>query len=213
MNTSKGESILPSGIRKYMPTFIIIAINVIVYAYTSMLSGTPIETSYNVLILYGQVNRLVLSGWYWQLFTAMFVHVTIIHLFGNMLFLFILGLRAEDLFTLKEYVFIYLSSGLAGNVLTLLLPSATISAGASGAIFGVFGANTIYIRRAVGQSIIGALIYSFFLFVFSSGLNVNYLAHLGGLIIGLLIGYILASRRKLRIEYQYDFAYSQNELE
>jgi rhomboid protease GluP len=174
-----------------------------------MLSGTPIETSYDVLVLYGQFNRFVLSGWYWQLFTAMFVHVNITHLLGNMLFLLIFGLRAEDLFTIKEYVFIYLSSGLVGNLFTLLLPLNTISAGASGAIFGVFGANTIYIKRAVGQSIIGALIYSFFLFVLSSGIQVNYLAHLGGLVIGLLIGYMLASRRKIRIEYQYNFAYSQ----
>ena len=56
-----------------------------------------------------------------------------------------------------------------------------ISVGASGAIFALFGAAVIYDRRRLGQSIVGALIFAFFLLLFSSGENVNYLAHIGGL--------------------------------
>jgi len=82
-----------------------------------------------------------------------------------------------------------------------------VSAGASGAIFGLFGACTIYIKRAVGQSIIGALLFSFFLLMMSSGGNVNNLAHLGGLVAGLLVGYALASRRKSRAVYEYGYSY------
>ncbi len=168
--------------KKFIPTYIIIFLNVIVYAYTSVLGGDFIETNQSVILRYGQVNFLVMNGWYWQLFTAMFVHVNIIHLLGNMLFLLIFGLRAEELFAIQEYVLIYFSSGLAGNLLTLLFGPSIVSAGASGAIFGLFGACIIYIRRAVGQSIIGALLYSFFLLMISADQNVNNLAHLGGLV-------------------------------
>jgi len=191
--------------KKFVPTYIIIILNLIVYAYTSILGGNAMETSYEVLLLYGQVNYFVLYwGRYWQLFTAIFVHVNIMHLLGNMFFLLIFGLRAEEFFSIKEYLLIYLLSGLAGNMLTLLLPLTTVSAGASGAIFGLFGACTIYFRRAVGQSIVSALMFSFFLLIISAGLNVNILAHLGGLVVGLLIGYLLASTRsKMVYEYRY----------
>jgi len=193
--------------RRFMLTYILVTLNIVAYAYTSVIGGDFVETSFDVILLYGQVNYFVMKGWYWQLFTSMFVHVNIIHLFGNMFFLLVFGLRAEELFSLREYLSIYFLSGLAGNLLTLLFGPAMISAGASGAIFGLFGACTIYIRRAVGQSIIGALLYSFFLLTVSSGPNVNNFAHLGGLIVGLLIGYFLATRRKFTMLYQYSYSY------
>ncbi len=196
------------GSKKFMPTYIIIVLNLIVYAYTAALSGNFIDIDYNVVRQYGQYNSYVLSGGYWQLFTAMFVHINAIHLLGNMFFLLIFGLRAEELFNVQEYFLIYFSSALTGNLLTLLFGSSMVSAGASGAIFGVFGACTIYIRRTVGQSIIGALLYSFFLLMISTGPGVNNLAHLGGLVVGLLIGYMLAATRKFRTVYQYRYSYS-----
>lgn len=193
--------------RRFMLTYILVTLNIVAYAYTSVIGGDFVETSFDVILLYGQVNYFVMKGWYWQLFTSMFVHVNIVHLFGNMFFLLVFGLRAEELFSLREYLSIYFLSGLAGNLLTLLFGPAMISAGASGAIFGLFGACTIYIRRAVGQSIIGALLYSFFLLTVSSGPNVNNFAHLGGLIVGLLIGYFLATKRKFTMLYQYSYSY------
>jgi membrane associated rhomboid family serine protease len=84
-----------------------------------------------------------------------------------------------------------------------------ISAGASGAIFGMFGAVTIYMRRAISQSIMTALIFAFFLLLISSGAGVNILAHLGGLVAGLLMGYFLAATRKPRKSgYTVSYSYS-----
>lgn len=198
--------------KKSMLTYAIIALNMIFYVYTAILSGDFIVINYHVIRQYGQYNYFVLNGWYWQLITAMFVHVNIVHLLGNMFFLLIFGLRAEELFAFEEYFAIYFLSGLAGNSLTLLFEPSMVSAGASGAIFGLFGACTIYIKRAVGQSIIGALLFSFFLLMINSGGNVNNLAHLGGLVAGLLIGYVLASRRKLRAVYEYSYSYPRSHL-
>lgn len=193
----------------FKPTYMLILVNFTVYIYTAMISGNFIFTGDEALERYGQVNYFVINGWYWQLFTSLFVHVNIIHLLGNMFFLIVFGLRAEELFTLPEYLATYFLSGLAGNSLTLLLGGPTIvSAGASGAIFGLFGACAVYIRRVIGQSLVSALLYSFFLLMVSTAPGVNVLAHFGGLVAGLLIGYVLASRRKFRITYQYGVVYS-----
>ncbi len=195
--------------KRFMLTYIIIALNIAVYAYTSALGGDLIKTNSDVILQYGQVNSFVIyRGWYWQLFTAIFIHVNIIHLFGNMFFLLIFGFRAEEMFSIQEYLLIYFLSGLAGNLLTLLLGPDMISAGASGAIFGVFGACTIYIRRAIGQSIITALMYAFFLFMINISPGVNVLAHFGGLVVGLLFGYVLATKRKVRTAYKFSYNYS-----
>jgi rhomboid protease GluP len=200
--------------QKFKPTYILIALNVAVYVYTSVAGGNFLETSNDMILLYGQVNRLVIYyGWYWQLLTSMFVHASIAHLAGNMLFLLIFGLRGEEMFSLSEYLLVYLLGGLTGNLLSLVfLPLDVPSVGASGAIFAMFGACAIYARRSVGQSIIGALMYGFFLLLLSSGPNVNDLAHIGGLVAGLLIGYVLAIKRKPAAKYKISYSYSTHPL-
>jgi rhomboid protease GluP len=196
--------------QKFKPTYILIAINVAVYIYTSVAGGDVLTTNTRMLVQYGQVNDLVInSGYYYQLFTSMFVHADITHIVGNMLFLFIFGLRGEEMFSLPEYLGVYLIGGLTGNILSLfLLPANTVSVGASGAIFAMFGASVIYARRSLSQSIIGALIYAFFLLFISSGVGVNIFAHVGGLAAGLLIGYWLATRRKPETRYTMSYSYS-----
>lgn len=184
---------------KLTPSNTLIIANVLVYAYTSFLSGNPFIINKEVLLWLGQDNTFVMNGGYWQLFTSMFVHVNLLHLFGNMVFLLIFGIRAEDLFSIEEFFTIYFASGLLGNLLTLLMAPFIVSAGASGAIFGIFGACVIYLRKTFGESIIGALIFSFFLLMLSTSAGVNVIAHFGGLVAGLIIGYALAKSRKITL--------------
>ncbi|HLN45338.1 MAG TPA: rhomboid family intramembrane serine protease [Candidatus Sulfotelmatobacter sp.] len=193
---------------KYKPTYILIIINVLVYIYTSVVGGNFLETAPNLIYKYGQVGFYVMEGSYYQLVTSMFVHATIVHIAGNMIFLLVFGLRGEEMFSLPEYLAVYFLGGLFGNVLSLFfLPLDVPSVGASGAIFALFGAVIIHARRAVGQSVIGALIYGFFLLFLSSAPNVNNLAHIGGLVIGLIIGYVLAARRKHGTQYKVTYSY------
>jgi rhomboid protease GluP len=196
--------------QKFKPTLILIALNVAVYIYTSFAGGDFLTTNFDLMVQYGQVNSLVINfGYYYQLLTSLFIHADIAHIVGNMLFLFIFGLRGEEMFSLPEYLSIYFLGGLTGNLISLLLlPLDTISVGASGAIFSLFGAATIYARRSISQSIIGALIYAFFLLFISSGPGVNYFAHIGGLLAGLIIGYVLAARRKPETRYTISYSYS-----
>ena len=194
--------------KSFTPTYIIITLNIVVYAYTALLSNNFFMIDDSVLSIYGQYNEFVLKGAYWQLFSSMFVHVSIMHILGNMFFLLIFGLRAEEIFSTGEYFLIYFLSGLAGNLLTLLFGPYMLSAGASGAIFGLFGACTIYFRRAIGQSIMSALVYAFFLLMLSASPNVNFLAHFGGLAVGLLMGYGLAATRKTKERYEYHYSFA-----
>jgi len=190
---------------KLTPTIFLVMANLLVYIYTSVVGfietsdiAAFIETSRSVLYQWGQFNYYVINGSYWQLLTSIFVHVDIIHISLNMFFLLIFGFRADELFSSEEYFFIYFLSGLSGNLLTLLLMHPlTLSAGASGAIFGIFGACVIYVRKTFGQSIVGALLYSFLLLMMTAGRDVNIFAHFGGLAAGLVIGYALAKSRKI----------------
>jgi membrane associated rhomboid family serine protease len=199
-----------SNSQKYKPTLVLIALNIAFYVYTSVAGGDFLNTSPSMLLYYGQVNGLVLYfGWYWQLFTSMFVHANIAHIAGNMVFLFVFGLRGEEMFSLPEYLGIYFLGKLTRNLLSLaILPLDVPSVGASGAIFAMFGACTVYARRSVSQSIIGALMYAFLMLLLSSGQGVNNLAHLGGLGAGLVFGYLVATRRKKGIKYQVSYSYA-----
>ncbi|MEM2081824.1 MAG: rhomboid family intramembrane serine protease [Candidatus Bathyarchaeia archaeon] len=194
----------------FKPTYILIALNVAFYVYTAVVGGDFLSTSGRMILEYGQINVLVLyEAQYYRLLTSMFIHANIAHLAGNMLFLLIFGLRSEEMFSLTEYLLIYFLGGLTGNALSLLLlPLDVPSVGASGAIFAMFGAAIIYARRSFSQSIIGVLIYAFFLLFLSSGPGVNNYAHLGGLLTGLLIGYLLAAKRKPETEYTITYSYS-----
>ena len=193
---------------KYKPTYILIALNVAIYIYGAIVGGNAFTTGDTVVYQWGQVNLFVFEGAYYQLVTSMFIHASIVHLVGNMLFLFIFGLRGEEMFSLPEYLGIYLIGGLVGNLLSLAFGPYFISVGASGAIFSLFGACVIYGRRSVRQSILGALVFAFFLFVINSGEGVNILAHLGGLGFGLIVGYYIATRRKPNQQEPVKYSYS-----
>jgi rhomboid protease GluP len=201
------------GCEKYKPTYILIALNIAIYIAGAIVGGNAIQTTGAVYGTWGQVNGLILyEGAYWQLLTSMFIHASIFHLVGNMLFLLIFGLRGEEMFSLPEYLGIYLLGGLAGNLLYLQFgPLNVAGIGASGAIFALFGACVIYDRRSVRQSILGGLVFAFFLFFINVEPGVNILAHLGGLVFGLVAGYLIASRRKPNHEKK-QFRYRQSNL-
>ncbi len=202
-------NVMQHNSQKYKLTFILIALNVAIYIVGAIVSGDALTTGDSIVYQWGQVNYMVFfEGAYYQLFTSMFIHASIVHLAGNMLFLLIFGLRGEEMFSLPEYIGIYLVGGLVGNLLSLAFGPIFISVGASGAIFALFGACIMYDRRSMRQSILGALVFAFFLFFINSGEGVNILAHLGGLVFGLIIGYIIGSRRKPTMQHTVRYSYS-----
>lgn len=189
-------------------TFTLFLINVAVYAIEALLSKNPFFINGDVLAFLGQWNYAVLNGAWWQVFTAMFVHVNIIHIGFNTYFLLVMGSQLERILGPKRFAMTYILSGLAGNVLTLfVLPPYTVSAGASGALFGVAGA-LIIINGVVGRNIQGAMINALVLFLLNSILpGVNAYAHFGGLIMGMLIGYHYGQKIRRRLTWAYGYDY------
>jgi len=88
---------MPNSI-KYKPTIILIALNIAVYIYTSIIGGNWVSTNFNGIPPLYQLNGDVFyNGAYYQLFTSMFVHASIAHIGGNMLFLWVFGENVEDI--------------------------------------------------------------------------------------------------------------------
>jgi len=120
------------------------------------------------------------------------------HLFSNMIALLIFGTYVELTFSKYEFLLIYIISGLIGNIFSLyLLPLNVISLGASGAIFGLIGAtlSLVIVERDTPLIILG-LFYVFY-FVFSSfSPEINYFAHIFGLLGGFSIGFAFKRKKK-----------------
>ncbi len=192
------------------PTYVLIALNVLVYFVLAIKGGRIFSLSMNVLETYGQFNLMVrYYGWWWQIFTAMFVHVNLPHLALNMFWLYILGRRSEYLFGKKYFLLVYLLSGISGNLMGLALPLYTVSAGASGAIFGIFGANIMVERAYSGSKLSSTLMYAFLLLMINSLVGVNVLAHLGGLLFGIAFGYLYGERLMRRYFYRNEWYWWQ----
>jgi rhomboid protease GluP len=121
----------------------------------------------------------------------MFMHGDIIHLLSNIIGLVLFGTFIENIVSKTAYLIIYFISGVLGNIMTLfLLPPYIISLGASGAIYGLIGASVIYIifERNTTQLLI-TFVYLLYFIVTSFSPEINYAAHIFGLISGLAIGY------------------------
>jgi rhomboid protease GluP len=170
-------------------SFLVIA-NVAVYILTSF-------GGHDYLLLLAQSGDYFFSGAYWQVFTAMFVHFDITHILFNMFALVYFGLIDEGTYSRKEFVAIYFSAGLIGNVASLfLIPPDTLTGGASGAIFGLIGAYVATERK--GTNLLIACVYAALIFLDSAGPGVNIFAHLFGVGTGFVMGFIFSERIRKR---------------
>jgi rhomboid protease GluP len=101
-----------------------------------------------------KVNELIIGGQLWRLITPMFLHGSILHVAFNMYALFALGPGLESYYGHGRYLTLYLLSGFAGNVISFLF-SGNPSLGSSTAIFGLIGAEAIFLFR--NRSILGSM--------------------------------------------------------
>ena len=130
----------------------------------------------------------------WRLLAAMFVHVGLQHFVLNMVTLYFLGRIAEDLFGSKAFLALYLLSGLMGNLFVLVFSPEVVAAGASTALFGIFGAiaSLRFIARSpyiqyLSQSYTSLILINI-LFSFMPGISLA--GHLGGLVGGGILAFV-----------------------
>ncbi len=197
---------MPDNFRQYPLTYGIIAINVLVYMVSALLSGSIIDMDMRTLVemgaLYGPLT--VLQGEWYRLFTAMFLHGGMTHILMNMFSLYLIGRGVDIYFEKKAYVSIYLFSGLLGGLASLYMHPDSVGIGASGAIFGVFGALAGFFlahrERIADHS--RAFMKDFGIVL---GLNlvmglsipsIDVSAHVGGLVVGLIGGFVISKNPK-----------------
>ena len=174
-------------------TYAIMALCVIVFAaevLTGQLvgSGSPIVSA----LLYYPPYTSIES---WRMLTSLFVHGSILHILFNMYSLFILGPELERLVGRWRFLALFLLSGLGGSVAVLLSSPGSPVIGASGAIFGLFGAYFIIARHLGGNSRQLIIVIVINLVIGFIVPNIAWQAHVGGLLIGALVAFVLVRTR------------------
>jgi len=185
---------------KPIVTYVLLGLIAAVFILETILGGSTTLTTLEKLG--AQVNSQVASGDYWRLLAAMFLHIGLTHIAFNGWALFSLGHEVEAFYGSGRFMTIYLLSGLFGSLAYYLLGADVLSAGASGAVFGLVGAETAYFLRnrglfgALGRQRLGnlAVLVGVNLVLGFTISGVNNIAHLGGLMGGAVLGCALAPR-------------------
>ena len=184
---------------KLRVTPFIIGMNVAVFAAMVLRGVSPLQPKSDELLEFGANfgALVVIEQEWWRPLTAMFVHIGVVHLLVNMYSLWNVGGFVERLLGKPLFAAVYLLTGLAGSFASVMWRPSSISAGASGAIFGLFGVVIGFTFRAREQlppttvqslrsSIVATLAFNL-LFALSTPF-LDHAAHLGGLCVGVLAG-------------------------
>lgn len=171
--------------KKPIVTYILIAMNMIVFLL-------ELALGINYVAYYGaNIKANIVDGEIYRLITSAFIHGGILHLLCNMYCLYILGPQLESFFGKVKYLCIYLFSAISANLMSMLFTSGA-SIGASGAIFGLFGAMLyfgyhyrVYLGNVMKSQLIPLILINLMFGFLLTG--VDNAAHIGGLIGGTLI--------------------------
>jgi rhomboid protease GluP len=191
-------------IKNAICTNLIIVVNILVFCFIEW-TGSSLDTEYMLQNGAAFAPYIVEKHQYFRLFTSMFLHFGIEHLFNNMLVLFFIGDILERNLGRVKYLIVYFVSGLAGSAVSCFFEyiqgNLVVSAGASGAIFGVIGAlfYVVLINRGrienttsmqLGLLIIFSVYHGF------SEAGIDNVAHIGGMFCGFLLAIVLYRRKK-----------------
>lgn len=183
-----------------LATYVLLAAIILIFGLT-MLNGLLVDPS-STLFRFGATfgPSIIIEGQWWRFLTAMFLHADITHILFNGYALYILGLDMERIYGRGRYLALYFLTGLFGGLASFWVRGMDeFSVGASGAIFGILGMNLAFFafyRNKLGKfgkdrlnrtlQLVGINLVIGFLIV-----RVNNLAHMGGLVSGFLLGYLL----------------------
>lgn len=190
--------------KKPICTFILVAINVIVFLGLSMIGMTE-DSAFMMEHGAMYVPYLMKGERYYTLLTSLFLHFGFSHLMNNMIMLLVIGYNLEPEIGKLRFILIYIGSGLAGNVVSAWCDinsgSYAVSAGASGAIFGIVGALLYVVIRNHGRvgeiSTRGLILMAgLSLYYGFTAQGVDNAAHIGGLVSGFLLAVLTYWKRK-----------------
>jgi rhomboid protease GluP len=183
-------------------TQVLFGVNIAVFLAMALASGSVVEFPGQTAVGYGaNYGPYTLSGEWWRLITYMFLHGGILHIAFNMWCLWDLGALCESLYGRWTYAAIYLVTGIAGGLGTVIWNPGALTVGASGAIFGLCGAMiaSFYLGEfslsgiAIGGTLRSLIVFAVFNLFFGGVFGgIDNACHIGGLVSGLAIGAVIA---------------------
>lgn len=183
--------------RDYLFTPILIILNISFFIIMAINGTNIIDPQIEKLILWGaNVRELTINGQWWRLISCTFIHIGIFHLLMNLYALIFIGVLLEPLIGKYRFIVAYLITGFIASTASLYWNTFAISAGASGAIFGLFGVflallTTTHIEKSIKKPmLIYISIYVGINLVNGLKDGIDAAAHLGGLLSGFIIGYV-----------------------
>jgi len=204
----------PQSVRVPMPssrpyvTYSIMGITIGFYLLQLISGDSPYGMDW--VTYYGaKINELIRAGQVWRLLTPVLLHASIPHILFNMYALLVIGVGLERHFGHGRYLLLYILGGFTGNVLSFLLSSG-YSVGASTAIFGLIGAEGVFLyqnRKLLGRQFGRAIGNVIFIIVvnlvidFVPGSGIDYWGHIGGLLGGLIFTWFAGPRWEIEGSY------------
>lgn len=179
-----------------MATYAIIAITAFVFLL-QLIPGLNVESYLQFWVGYLLPDLSGAPFQPWRLVTAALVHSGIWHIALNMLALYVIGRQLEPMLGRWRFVVLYILSAIGGSAAVGILAPGTATVGASGAVFGLFG-TLLVIGLSLGANMTGLLVLLGINLVigFVPGFNIAWQAHIGGALIGALVGFIYLRTRK-----------------
>ncbi len=191
-----GTVLIPG--RELFATPVLLDISLLVYilmVVTGVHFFSP--TGEDLLSWGGNYRSATMSGEWWRLLTSCFVHIGIVHLLFNMYALLMVGVQLEPLLGRWRVLGLYVITGLCASVTSLWWHDNTISAGASGAIFGLYGVFlallfTDLLNKEVRQQLLSSIgVFVVFNLMYGMKGGIDNAAHIGGLVSGVVMGFAL----------------------
>jgi len=184
-------------------SYVFFAFNIAIFILMQLAGGS---TNDFILLQFGAKSNFEINhGEYWRLVTPIFIHIGMLHIIFNSYALWVMGPQVEKLYGAARFTIIYVLSGVGGVLGSYLWhpEPASLSAGASGAIFGLFGALTVFgfkyrgsipiaFQKAVGRVIPIIAINLLIGFLIP---QIDNSAHVGGLVSGALVAAIIPFQR------------------
>jgi len=179
-------------------TYLFFGLNILVFLLMAFAGGSSNEPT---LMAFGvKSNAEINEGQWWRFVTPIFIHIGLLHLFFNSYALWIVGPQVEKLYGGARFVILYVLTGVAGVYGSYAYHPNTISAGASGAIFGLFGVLLVFglryrssippfFKRAVGTGVLPVIIIN--LIIGFSIPAIDNSAHISGLLTGAILAAIV----------------------
>ncbi|HMF00144.1 MAG TPA: rhomboid family intramembrane serine protease [Terriglobia bacterium] len=177
--------------RRPLFTYIFLGANIVIFLLMALAGGSTNEST---LMAFGvKSNPAIARGEWWRFITPIFIHIGMLHLFFNSYALWIVGPQVEKLYGAARFVILYVLTGVAGVYASYFYHPQSESAGASGAIFGLFGVllvfgvryrNSIppFFKRAVGTGVLPVIVINLIIGFTIPAIDNS--AHLGGLLAG-----------------------------